>query len=284
MFDFKTLVSSLLTKNTPSSSVAQSATMLVRDLPEAEYFSAVVEIVKAVAKINADTDLPLKERLKTLLYVDERAHGIHDRLCREYLRNEANTRGFLPTILAYWHELANAYQICLRVHAGAPSGGLDEDIRLATVRGVPNEPGMAAKVFTELAAAGVNVDMIVQAGASVGTAEISFTVPESTVKEVENVLIDKHDELGYKSFDINRSVGKVAVVGVGMKTHSGLAAKFFTALSDKGINVLMISTSEIRIAALVPLDQLDDAVRALHTAYGLDADQVEAVVYGGTGR
>ena len=160
----------------------------------------------------------------------------------------------------------------------------DRSEALATVRGVPNEPGMAAKVFTELATAGVNVDMIVQAGASVGTAEISFTVPESTVKEVENVLIDKHDELGYKSFDVNRSVGKVAVVGVGMKTHSGLAAKFFTALSDKGINVLMISTSEIRIAALVPLDQLDDAVCALHTAYGLDADQVEAVVYGGTGR
>lgn len=160
----------------------------------------------------------------------------------------------------------------------------DRSEALATVRGVPNEPGMAAKVFTELATAGVNVDMIVQAGASVGTAEISFTVPESTVKEVENVLIGKHDELGYKSFDVNRNVGKVAVVGVGMKTHSGLAAKFFTALSDKGINVLMISTSEIRIAALVPLDQLDDAVRALHTAYGLDADQVEAVVYGGTGR
>ena len=83
----------------------------------------------------------------------------------------------------------------------------DRSEALATVRGVPNEPGMAAKVFTELATAGVNVDMIVQAGASVGTAEISFTVPESTVKEVENVLIDKHDELGYKSFDINRSVG-----------------------------------------------------------------------------
>ncbi|RSX53626.1 aspartokinase [Bifidobacterium goeldii] len=160
----------------------------------------------------------------------------------------------------------------------------DRSEALATVRGVPNEPGMAAKVFTELATAGINVDMIVQAGASVGTADISFTVPESTVKEVEKVLIDKHDELGYRAFDINTKVGKVAVVGVGMKTHSGLAAKFFTALSEKGINVLMISTSEIRIAALVPLDQLDDAVRALHTAYGLDADQIEAVVYGGTGR
>ena len=160
----------------------------------------------------------------------------------------------------------------------------DRSEALATVRGVPNEPGMAAKVFTELAVAGVNVDMIVQAGASVGTADISFTVPESTVKQVQGVLLDKHDELGYRSFDVDTNVGKVAVVGVGMKTHSGLAAKFFTALSEKGINVLMISTSEIRIAALVPMEQLDDAVRALHTAYGLDADQIEAVVYGGTGR
>ena len=160
----------------------------------------------------------------------------------------------------------------------------DRSEALATVRGVPNEPGMAAKVFPALASAGVHVDMIVQAGASVGTADISFTVPEATVREVENVLIDKHDELGYRSFDVDTNVGKVAVVGVGMKTHSGLAAKFFTALSEDGINVLMISTSEIRIAALVPLEQLDGAVRALHTAYGLDADQIEAVVYGGTGR
>jgi len=137
---------------------------------------------------------------------------------------------------------------------------------------------------TELATAGVNVDMIVQAGASVGTADISFTVPESAVKQVQNTLLDKQEVLGYHSFDVDTNVGKVAVVGVGMKTHAGLAAKFFQALSDEGINVLMISTSEIRIAALVPLDQLNDAVKALHTAYGLDADQIEAVVYGGTGR
>ena len=136
----------------------------------------------------------------------------------------------------------------------------DRSEALATVRGVPN------------------------AGASVGTADISFTVPEAAVKQVQNTLLDKQDVLGYHSFDVNTNVGKVAVVGVGMKTHSGLAAKFFQALSDEDINVLMISTSEIRIAALVPLDQLNDAVRALHTAYGLDADQIEAVVYGGTGR
>ena len=113
----------------------------------------------------------------------------------------------------------------------------DRSEALATVRGVPNEPGMAAKVFTELATAGVNVDMIVQAGASVGTADISFTVPESAVKQVQNTLLDKQEVLGYHSFDVDTNVGKVAVVGVGMKTHAGLAAKFFQALSDEGINV-----------------------------------------------
>ena len=113
---------------------------------------------------------------------------------------------------------------------------------------------------------------------------ISFTVPGTAAAKVQEVLQEKQDELGYQSFDVDANVGKVAVVGVGMKTHSGLAAKFFNALSDEGVNVLMISTSEIRIAALVPLGQLNDAVRALHTAYGLDSDQVEAVVYGGTGR
>ena len=158
----------------------------------------------------------------------------------------------------------------------------DSTESLATVRRVPNEPGMAAKVFTMLAEAGV--DMIVQASASTGTADISFTVPGTAAAKVQEVLQEKQGELGFQSFDVDPNVGKVAVVGVGMKTHSGLAAKFFNALSDKGVNVLMISTSEIRIAALVPLEQLNDAVKALHTAYGLDADQVEAVVYGGTGR
>ena len=155
---------------------------------------------------------------------------------------------------------------------------------LATLRGVPNQPGVAAKVFTVLAEAGVNVDMIVQAGASVGTADISFTAPETSKRQIEETLLDRQDELGYQSFELDTNVGKVAVVGVGMKTHAGIAAKFFRSLSEHDINVLMISTSEIRIAALVPLQELDDAVRALHTAYGLDATQVEAVVYGGTGR
>ncbi|MDO4913169.1 MAG: ACT domain-containing protein [Bifidobacteriaceae bacterium] len=160
----------------------------------------------------------------------------------------------------------------------------DKSEALVTLRRIPDEPGVAARVFTTLADEGINVDMIVQASASTGTADISFTFPGTEAQRVQNVMEENHDILRYESFDVDMNVGKVAVVGVGMKTHAGLAARFFNALSDKNINILMISTSEIRIAALVPLDQLDEAIRALHTAYGLDADKVEAVVYGGTGR
>ena len=109
----------------------------------------------------------------------------------------------------------------------------DSTESLATVRRVPNEPGMAAKVFTMLAEAGVNVDMIVQASASTGTADISFTVPGTAAAKVQEVLQEKQGELGFQSFDVDPNVGKVAVVGVGMKTHSGLAAKFFNALTTR---------------------------------------------------
>ena len=167
----------------------------------------------------------------------------------------------------------------------------DSTESLATVRRVPNEPGMAAKVFTMLAEAGVNVDMIVQASASTGTADISFTVPGTAAAKVQEVLQEKQGELGFQSFDVDPNVGKVAVVGVGMKTHSGLAAKFFNALSDKGVNVLMISTSEIRIAALVPLEQLNDArdrrsERQRTARFGaiLDAIDEGIVVYDAQGK
>ncbi|APW18186.1 MULTISPECIES: ACT domain-containing protein [Gardnerella] len=160
----------------------------------------------------------------------------------------------------------------------------DRSEAMITVRGIPDIPGMAAKVFTTLAKANVNIDMIAQASASTGTADISITAPGASMEAVRKVLEEAHDELKFTSMDVVPVVGKVAVVGVGMKTHSGLAATFFTALSEHGINTLMISTSEIRIAAMVPVEQIDEAVRALHTAYGLDASQVEAVVYGGSGR
>lgn len=153
-----------------------------------------------------------------------------------------------------------------------------------TLRRIPDHPGVCASVFTSLADAGINVDMIVQAAASTGTADVSFTASEGQIREVKHALDEQKEALGYESYDIDTEVGKIALVGVGMKTHSGIAALFFRALSEHNINVLMISTSEIRISAMVPLKDLDDAVRAVHTAFSLDAAQVEAVVYGGTGR
>lgn len=153
-----------------------------------------------------------------------------------------------------------------------------------SLRSVPDKPGVAAKLFTILAEGGVNIDMIVQAGAATGTVDISFTLPSAQAQEVRSLLDKERDVIEFKSLDINSEVGKVTLVGAGMKTHSGITAIFFRALSDRHINVLMISTSEIRISALVPLKDLDEAVRAIHTAFNLDADQVEAVVYGGTGR
>ena len=135
MFDFKSLVSSLLNKNTTASEVAQSATLLVRDLPEAEYFGALVEIIKAVAKINTDTEISLKERVKTLVYVDDKANNIHRQLCQDYLQSKGGSKGYLPTILAYWHELSTAYQICLRLYKSHPNAVPEDEIRIVTIRG-----------------------------------------------------------------------------------------------------------------------------------------------------
>ena len=144
MFDFKSLVSSLLSKNTPASGVAQSATLLVRDLPQAEYFTALVEIIKAVSKINADTDMSLKERVKTLLYVDDKAAGIHRQLCQDYLLSKSGSKGYLPTILAYWHELSSAYQICLRLSKNAASPAAEPDMQLVTIRGLHHQMRLIA--------------------------------------------------------------------------------------------------------------------------------------------
>ncbi len=164
----------------------------------------------------------------------------------------------------------------------------DRSESMVTLRGLPDKPGSVTNVFTTLADGGINIDMVVQSlaanGDNAGTADISITFPESQGKKVEELAKANKEQLGYQSVDVNPEVGKVSLVGVGMKTHSGITARFFRALSDKGINVLMISTSEIRISAVIPLKDLDDAVRAIHTAFELDADKVEAVVYGGTGR
>ena len=153
-----------------------------------------------------------------------------------------------------------------------------------TVVGVPDRVGAAAEVFTTVAAAGINIDMIVQnVSVEGGTTAISFTLPQSDGNKAMDALRAAQPTIGFTELIYNDKIGKVSVVGVGMRSHPGVSATAFRALAEAGINIEMISTSEIRISVLVDVEDLDKAVRAVHTAFGLDADG-QAVVYAGTGR
>ena len=145
-----------------------------------------------------------------------------------------------------------------------------------TVRGVPDQPGVAAALFEPLAERGVNVDMIVQNVGHDGLTDISFTVPRESAANASEVAGKVANELGAAGVEIDENVGKVSLVGAGMKSHPGVAAGVFRALSDAGINIEMISTSTIRISCIVRGHQVDDAVRALHDAF--DPPMVNAEV------
>lgn len=154
-----------------------------------------------------------------------------------------------------------------------------------TVVGVPDVPGSAAKVFGLINEAKVNLDMIVQNVPTdrPGVTDISFTLDQAQGPTALKALEDAKAELGFQEVIYNESVGKLSLVGAGMKTNTGVSFTFFEALSNAGVNIDMISTSEIRISVITDLNKLDEAVRAVHTAFGLDAEG-EATVYGGTGR
>jgi aspartate kinase len=145
-----------------------------------------------------------------------------------------------------------------------------------TVRGVPDQPGVAAALFEPLAERGINVDMIVQNVGHDGLTDISFTVPRESTSNASEVAGKVANELGAAGVEIDENVGKVSLVGAGMKSHPGVAAGVFRALSDAGINIEMISTSTIRISCIVRGNQVDDAVRALHDAF--DPPMVNAEV------
>ena len=154
-----------------------------------------------------------------------------------------------------------------------------------TVVGVPDVPGSAAKVFGLINEAKVNLDMIVQNVPTdrPGVTDISFTLDQTQGPTALEALEAAKAELGFQEVIYNESVGKLSLVGAGMKTNTGVSFTFFEALSNAGVNIDMISTSEIRISVITDLNKLDEAVRAVHTAFGLDAEG-EATVYGGTGR
>jgi aspartate kinase len=155
-----------------------------------------------------------------------------------------------------------------------------------TVVSVPDKVGEAARIFETLADAEVNLDMIVQnvSAAATNLTDISFTLPREDGQVAMGALARIKDEVGYDSLLYDDQIGKVSLIGAGMRSHPGITARFFAALASAGVNIEMISTSEIRISVIVDEAQVDDAVQATHTAFELDSDDVEAVVYGGTGR
>lgn len=139
---------------------------------------------------------------------------------------------------------------------------------------VPDRPGAVANIFTPLAEAAINVDMIIQnVGREKGETDVTFTVPQADLARAQALLEDRRDTIGFNRIITDSKVSKISVVGVGMKSHAGIAATMFKALADRSINVQAISTSEIKISVLIDADETELAVRVLHTAYGLDAEE-----------
>jgi aspartate kinase len=155
-----------------------------------------------------------------------------------------------------------------------------------TVVGVPDKVGEAARIFRAIAGTDINIDMIVQnvSAVATGRTDISFTLPSTDGQVAMTTLRRLQDEVGFESLLYDDKIGKISLVGAGMRSHPGVSATFFGALAGAGVNIGMISTSEIRISVVVDEQDVDVAVLATHRAFDLDAGEDEAVVYGGTGR
>jgi aspartate kinase len=187
-----------------------------------------------------------------------------------------------PGTVVYNPETSKEYAV-----EEASIAGVSHDLSQAkiTVVGVPDVPGSAAAIFNIVAQQGANIDMIVQnvQTQNDGVTDISFTLPKTSAEQVLRALEGNSEALGYESLRFDDQIGKVSLVGSGMRTNIGVSATLFDALKTAGINIDMISTSEIRISIITNADVVPEAARVIHTAFGLDGDS-EAVVYAGTGR
>ena len=155
-----------------------------------------------------------------------------------------------------------------------------------TIVGVPDRAGVAARIFQSIADADITIDMIVQnvSAAATGLTDISFTLPRTEGSRATGIVQKLQGEIGFQSIQYDDQIGKLSLIGAGMRSHPGVTATFFAAMADAGVNIKMISTSEIRISIVCRQSDVERAVQAAHTAFDLDADQIEAVVYGGSGR
>jgi len=151
---------------------------------------------------------------------------------------------------------------------------------------IDEKVGEAARIFRAVAGASINIDMIVQnvSAAATGRTDISFTLPREDGQTAMTTLRALQDEVGFTSLLYDDQIGKISLIGAGMRSHPGVSATFFGALAEAGVNIEMISTSEIRISVVVDEKDVSLAVQATHSAFDLDSDEQQAVVYGGTGR
>jgi aspartate kinase len=150
----------------------------------------------------------------------------------------------------------------------------DRNEALVTLVDLPDRPGVVAAVFGPLAEANINVDMIVQSVRNAGDeSDLAFTVPNDSLPQTVAALKKVQDQVGFKEILTNMNTAKISAVGVGMRSNAGIAAKMFQTLADRGINILAITTSEIKVSVLIPEEYMELAVRVLHTAYGLDAER-----------
>ncbi len=153
----------------------------------------------------------------------------------------------------------------------------DKNEAKITLTRVPDKPGAVAHIFEPLADASINVDMIIQnVGRDKGETDVTFTVPQADLARAQALLEDRRDDIGFNRIITDSQIAKISVVGVGMKSHAGVASTMFRALSERGINIQAISTSEIKVSVLIDEDETELAVRVLHTAYGLDAAEGKA--------
>ena len=152
----------------------------------------------------------------------------------------------------------------------------DKNQSKITIKGVPDQPGIAAKIFNALSEASISVDMIIQNVSAEGHTDISFTLPSTNLQEAMSIMEKKGQEVQAESISADSNISKISVVGAGMRSHSGVAARIFSTLSGNGINIMMISTSEIRVSCIIDSKSTEQAVRALHDEFKLDEEPTEA--------
>ena len=201
--------------------------------------------------------------------------GVRIQVLSSFIDDDATPADEIPgTMIVSDEELARIQEEGPEMESQLITGiAADKNEAKVILTRVPDRPGAVAHIFGPLAAANINVDMIIQnVGRDKGETDVTFTVPAADLLRAQTLLEAQKDVIGYNRIITDSKIAKISVVGVGMKSHAGVAATMFKAMADRGINIQAISTSEIKVSVLIDEDETELAVRVLHTAYGLDAD------------